>query len=672
MASRDERVAPAGSPFSLVSVRLVRDAVTEPSGSAMFLDASLRRLALYVGLSFLLISCAADPGSGGVGFDVDRPPPGDTGPDVAPNDTGFELNNPDTETPIPGNPYLEFASDRNVRVPFASSKDLSIRYLDGQGTPIPNARVNFRYDEVRAQGSALVTQRATTDANGVGTVTLRAGTIPADFEVTASTDGEGVNSLTFLVTVTSKEASDYIFQVVYDGPLRLSKTDIYLFRSGGGCATLPRNPDEIVGAFDRLTVLPLADGSFDGYPYEATREDIPILSAVAISFLEDAPVGFACNDGPFENSIGLPVEPTEVELGDNVIVKLYVRELFPSIRGEYLIENQFDVIEFLPPAVQNVVRYIGQFFDSPGQTLFLILRDAGILDGLPFGLEGTLADVIDSLLFAFLPESVRNVFETGADIYGALQNMRFQGRMIIFEDADASGRLSDCNEIILDKVIINFASIEDGIFDLRARGYQAAYGTFTGGMEVVSGAGGVSYVLNIDPYSLSLNWGELTVFLLEQVVFPLLLGPSVDSMEAFVRSFLDCREIADEIGWRPIEGLCDAAVDAAVAGIIDFLSGQTVDTGDFYLLSTPIAGSTPPAGVELLEEGIDWAPCDLSINRSGGAFEVQRMGNEGRDRCAWDARFLNGAADPIGRPVSAAFFADRRSNRPSGVCDDGR
>jgi len=639
-------------------------------------------LLLVASCALALAACATDPGSGSPILDTDtsRPAP-DVGPDAGADTGPSSDSGPGADTrpgdePIEGRPSLVFVSDRSVRLTLGSTADLTVRYVDSVGDPIADARVEFVIDgDIGPRGPQVMgANRTTTAADGTATVRIRGGEIEFDFDVVASVmSAPEVNSLTFEISVRTKEAADYVFIPRYDdGPLRLQKVDVYLFNSPGNCDAIVRDPDEIVGAIDRVTVFPLADGSFDGYAYEASPADIPITYAVAVAFMDDAAVGFACNSGPFKDPSGADIDPLDVSLGESVVVDLYITELFPAIRGEYEVENQFDLVEFLPPPVQDVVRYIGNFFDSPGRVVFDILEDTGVLSsaGFPAFLREALIDAIDGLLFTFLPESVRNVFETGADVYGALQNVRFQGRIIIFEDADEFGTLGACNEIVLDRLVINFETITDGVFDLRARGYEAAYGTFSGFITVTTDRG-IAYQLNIDPYSLDINYGQIAVFILEQIVFPLLLGPSIDSMEAFVRSFIDCESIADSIGWGPLETICDTVIDAAVDGLRDFLSAQSADTGSFYMLQTPSEGSSRPTGVELLEEGMSWGPCALTLNSGPGTFEVDSMGRPGRDRCVWDARLRSGPEDAVGRPVSAAFHAFRRSGRVTGVCGDG-
>jgi hypothetical protein len=416
-------------------------------------------------------------------------------------------------------------------------------------------------------------------------------------------------------------------------------------------------------------MLPLSDGSFPpvGYPNrtdDGIRDYFPVTHAVAIAFKEDTPVAMGCTDGL----------PLEIAPGSNTPIEIVLHDIYPSIEGEFHVVNEIDVLEFLPPTVQTVIRYIGNFFSSPGHTIFDILEDFDVFDGsdLPFGIGDLIADAIDALLFEFLPPEVVAVFESGADIYDTLQHIQLQGSMIFFDDPDERGRLGECNEIILDEIIVDFDTIEMPALNMEAYGYQAAYGNFTGWISVEESGRNIGYALNVQPFGLEINYGELAVFILEAVVFPQLLGPEVDSMEAFVESFIDCAVIADDIGWGTFETLCDSVIAAAVAGIRDYLTAQTTDVSSFYMLATPVTGTTPPTGVELLEDGLEWAPCALEVAPDGNVQRVQELGGPGPDRCVWNARFRTSEDDPVGAPVPAAFDGFRLSTRATGVCGDGR
>ena len=478
---------------------------------------TLSRLLAVTTLAFLA-ACASDRASGVPdtgGRDVGSFPDGGEDAPDAQNDPSVDVG---ADTPIEGVPRLEFVADQDQALAVNQRNELEVRFLGADDQPVPDAQLGFAYDEIRAGGSQLRSLTARTGADGIASVELVAGTVPAEFdvEVTVRNDEE-VRPITFYVTVTPKDSADYLIQVIYpDAAIALQEIDVFLFNSDGGCADIPRDPDEVFGALDQIDIFPLADGTIPETPYEANRADIPLTYAVAVGSTEDTAVAMGCTDGL----------PLDVENGSNTLIEIELLNLYPDIMGEFRVVNEFDLLEFIPGVAQDVVRYIGSFFESPGHTIFDILEDFDVFDGedLPFGLGDLIADAIDALLFEFLPPEAVAVFESGADIYETLQNIQLQGSMIFFENADERGRLSDCNEIILDEIIVEFDTFDTPTFNLRSYGYQGAYGTFTGWISIED-EGGIDYKLNIQQFGLEINYGELAVFILETIVFTAVIGP---------------------------------------------------------------------------------------------------------------------------------------------------
>lgn len=624
----------------------------------------LRALLLTIA-ALAITACAADPGSGVPEVDdrdTDRPgrQPDAGQPDGTPvTDAGVDVGSGS------GVPYLEFVADQVQRLTYAQASELDVRLVGPAGTPLPEATVRFSVDELRAGGSGVRSQSSRTDADGIAGVTLIAGSTLAEFNVTVSApDVEGVLPIEFRITVAPKDSADYLINVHYgpDAPLTLQDADVYLFNDAGAdtnpCRDIERDPNAIFGALDQVTIIPAADGTFPEYPYEALLADLPITHAVAVAYVEDTAVGFACTDDI----------PREVGPGENVIIDLFVTELFPDIEGEFRVTMQLDLLEFLPEEVENVVDVIGTFFTSPGRAIFDIFELTGVLDAgdFPGFLQDLLIETVDGLLFAFLPEDVLVIFETGSDIYATLRDIKFQGSMIFTQNPNSVGALATCNELVLDEIIVAFDTIETPPLNLRSYGYSAAEGTFSGWLSVFDD-GDVGYNLNVQQFQLQLQTGELIVFILEAVVFPRVIGPEVDSMEAFVRSFLDCAQIAEDVGWSGLTGICETAIDAAVGGIRDLLVEQTNDLS-FYYLETPDDLSSPPANVEILD-GLFWGPCLLDVATDAGEFSVEGLGGAGDERCVWDASYRLDPADPNGTPVPATFHGPRISTRAnSALC----
>ncbi len=621
---------------------------------------------LFASFLALLTACAADPGTNTAGDDTGRDRPGT---DAGPADAG-DGGRPSTDTtpgfdaPVDIGSRLEFVSEQYQRLSFNARLPLRVRYVTSEGDPIANARVSFDYDELDARGSALLVSSAQTDDEGIAEVELIAGDNPASFSIDVSVNAEdNPDPLQFVVDITAKEAADYVFEVFYgaDRPLNLDTAEVFLFNDRARCAEFGGDPDEVLGAFYSFR-LRASSNEFDPYAETFEPSDIPIMTAAVVATNgDDAVVAYGCNDGPFIDEDGNNVAPGDVEIGENTTVQVYLNELFPDIRGRYDQETQFDTIELLPPDFQDIVRYVGDFFSSPGSVVVELIDDV-FSGGIPAPFDTLVAGAIDALLDAVLPPEVQQAFDTGADVYEALQNLRFQGEFIFYDDPDAFGRLGECNEFIVDRLIVNFDTIEDQVFDLRGRGLTLIEGNFTGRISV-TGEDGLSYRLSIDPFEIDVNWGELLLFLLEEVILPAATDGRVDSISDYVRELVDCEQIAADIGWDPIADLCDTALTAAVEGFTDILIEQTINVGGSYQLAT-VDGATRPADAELLTDGIEWAPCALGLDTADGAFEVNTLGGPGIERCVWDARLV----DTL-RQVPALFYGESNGGMPRGTCD---
>ncbi len=609
-------------------------------------SALLPLVALLLGLA----ACAGDPGSGSITDDSrTRPDAGDTG-------------TTDTFTPPTGQTRLELVSSQDVYMPFAGTAELTVRYVDFNDQPIADATLNFDIDEAFAADTRLRTQTTRTDAEGIASVGVVAGAIPAEFEVTVTVRGNDVLPAVFQITVRPKDISDYFIQIVNASPLRLQKAETFVFNEAITCAELPTDPNLIVGALQSFDIYPDASGIFDQYPLEVDLLDMPLRTIVAIGYKEDQPVAVGCVD----------TLPVDLEPGSAITVEVVLNPLYPSVAGVYRVTNEFDVFEFLPPGVQTIVRTVGDFLTDPGQTLLDLLATPPTCDplgcplaGLPSFVTASLPGVINGLIEAFAPAQVQQIFSVGGDIYATLSHFKLAGDLSIFDEPDVSGRLGTCNEMVLNEIIVTFDSFETPPFNLESYGYQAAYGTWTGSVQASESAG-VGYYLNVESFGLTLNYGQIIVFILEQVVFPEVLGPDIRSLEDFVASVINCNQIAIDVGWAPIEGICDGFRDALAAFVRDFLISQTASLDSLFQLATPVEGTAQPADVELLS-GVTWGPCQLQL--SDRDFTAESIGGTGADRCVWDSRFGAGTTP---QAVPGAFYGTRISQTARGICGDGQ
>jgi hypothetical protein len=622
----------------------------------------LRGCSIVTSLLLGLSACASDPGAGSESTltDSGRPRP----------DTGGPGDDTDTTRPPTGEARLEFVSDDAPSLPFEGTSDLAVRYIDAQGDPIANATIEFDLDEDFSGGSRLRTSTQRTGDDGTAAVGLVAGNIRAEFSVVASVRGTDVRPLTFEVTVRPKDVSDYEIQVVNNSPLRLQKAELYIFNGGEvPCSSIPSDPTQIVGALSSLDVVPDSGGFFDPYPLEVDRADMPLRTVVGIGIKADQPVAIGCTD----------TLPVDIEPGGSVDVTVELNPLYPAVAGIYHVESEFDLVEFLPDQVQAIVRLLGAFFSDPGQAItdLLGVRPQCELIGCPLDSLGgfgptviaAMPSVINGLIDAFVPADVQRVFDTGGDIYNTLTHFKLAGDLSIFDEPDENGRLSSCNEIKLTEIIATFNTIVTPPLNLESFGYQAAYGTWTGSVSAAEGDG-LGYYLNIESFGLELNYGQIILFMLEQIVFPEFVSPDVQSLEDFVQTFIDCDEIALGVSSNPtVQGLvrsaCSGALDALSAGLRQFLENQTASLAGVFELATPAPGTAQPPDVELLS-GLTWQACPIRL--ADREFAAESIGVDGNDRCVWDARFGTGATP---QPVPGAFFGPRTHREARGSCGDG-
>ena len=91
-------------------------------------------------------------------------------------------------------------------------------------------------------------------------------------------------------------------------------------------------------------------------------------------------------------------------------------------------------------------------------------------------------------------EEALDVFETGADIYSTLRDIKLRGRWSSRTLTTRQPRRLQRDRAR--RIIVAFDTIETPPLNLRSYGYQAAYGEFTGWVSVIDN-GDVSYQLNV-------------------------------------------------------------------------------------------------------------------------------------------------------------------------------
>jgi hypothetical protein len=607
----------------------------------------------------LAVGCGDDPATG--------TGPGDTG------DAGTDTR-PDTlpDTPPELRNRLVLVTEPEPSVSFSERVPIQVRYVDPDNAPLPDAFVQFA-----AQGDTgdtrLSAQNALTDSGGVAETFIQAGVQTLDFEVIISVPSDDtVQPLTVRVRVQPKDASDYIIRVTYDGPVALHRVEVLLYVDDRACNALVRDPRQAPSpdvAWTSLVILPDAEGRI---PERGLNVPLNTVFHYAVARAEPTDgagrgrgyfVTFGCNDEiP-------PVDPASA-----TVIEIGMANLWPAVAGTYQLETELDLIDIIPDSFQPIVEMIGEFFTSPGAGLLRIAAFAiggdcywnqGVFDALfdcspgpqtcdctnvvlTSGFGVAAASIIETLVnvgIAALPDAVgntiRDVLQGGADVFTNAQNFTMNGSLIVPQNPDAAGLLGDSNSIVFTSIDVTWRGTERRI-DLRDRGFLRAQNI--NGAVVFHPRRVADYALKLDPFDLSLNYGDLLIWIVESIVFPELIGqctlqsPSflVDSFEDLFTCLVNCEAIGDRIAngdpndpdstglgnaiGNAVEAACVQLQLTAVDALENWLSSLTLDLGTYYHMGTPADN-----------------PCVMNFAPNSTEFRIQSLGGSALNRrCKWE------------------------------------
>jgi hypothetical protein len=248
------------------------------------------------------------------------------------------------QNPGPGSctqPQLYLVSAQDITVQAKASAELKVRLACGSD-PYAGSLVAFQLVGSTA-GSALSSEAAQTDDDGVAGVTLVAGATSATFQVTAST--EGASSVTFDITVNSANAGTITVSMSYAGQVVYNEYKAYLFH-GKACATI--DPFAVVGAMQDAPAVAVISAT-------PKFSDVPAGSnyTVAVTAKRQGELlGFGCTGY-------LPVNAGQTTDADVAIIDIPI-----TYSGTYTLDNHFDMSGLLPPTVDNIVHVFDELSDD--------------------------------------------------------------------------------------------------------------------------------------------------------------------------------------------------------------------------------------------------------------------------------------------------------------------
>jgi len=473
--------------------------------------------------------------------------------------------------------------------------------------------------------------------------------------------------------------SDYVIRVTYDGAITLHRVEVLLYDTDRACNTLVESPTGSPStdvAWTSLVILPDPEGEIPDRGLNVPSE-VEFHYAVARGEPGDESGGgkgyfvtFGCNDQ-------IPAtDPSQA-----AVIEISMHNLWPSVEGTYEITTEMDSLEVIPDQFDPVTKAIEGFLKRPGLGLLRLIALAAAGDQyweadpwnrlfkclgpskrnypycrgkvLPTRLGKVAARILEKLINTNLSSfpgssgsSIRRLLSQGSGVFDNVESFSMSGNLVITQDPDASGSLGNSNSIVFNQITWLWEGTERTISlgeesFLRASNIEAS-------IVFHPDRAGV-YSLEIKPFDLDLNYGELLTWVLEGIVFPEVIGEEINSFEDLFAKLVDCATLSDMLN-------CEGAFaddrncrpgPRFVAETIRY-GCELMQTSDHQAIESWIAS---------LMQGIDtWyrigtpsdRPCPMGMasGEEVSAFEVYTLGGPSmQDLCEWEGKIIIYPAD---------------------------
>ncbi len=507
--------------------------------------------------------------------------------------------------------------------------------VTSSGVGVANVPVRFQLaDPVAAAGLGEVLLETTlTDENGVALTEVKSGNQVGVYDVVASiaeVDHEQVKPLLFEMHVLSKAKGPLTVTLHYLGlsnPLELSDLRVRLVQQAApgqpACADL-----------DLGDVLPTAQWESPPigwdkpwavtYPpfvtwvqKEQSKTGQPV-SFTVLGIARKSSADMVRAAGCLDTGATVTWNPqTQALEGDSVTI--VVKDLPPRLKGVYEMTTKLDLLSVLPDGVEFAFKAIFDILSDPiaGILSLACKLGSGTLDSFcglifenpktpaiddlkqPFG--ALIVKFLDSIIFGFLPQPVKDGLTAGSDLGKILTNLEMGGIIELNKEPDANNFLSSKHtkdewmsitykwslgqpcppkDPNCGKKTISFAQFQNeaivGHFDLTRQ-------------PILS-------TIDIAKHGLLVKWGALVSFLVQKQLLPLLTGnPKIDSFELMIKSLLAgqacvdkdtcCADFAKQlatqqsiVGESFLSGVCEALVKLGAGFIESQLASLDTDT----------------------------------------------------------------------------------------------
>lgn len=534
---------------------------------------------------------------------------------------------------------LEIIGEASFTMNYLNETTLQVRYLDPDGQLVRGEEVSFTWQGARAD-MELSSQVVTTNAQGIAEVTVSSGRTQNNYVL--QVDARNARPVQFEILVQPKERASYLVHTLYEDEFTPDLVSVRLLPNSVDCEGL--NPFALPQDVERFDVIPAVDSIPDARFVDLPNGQSFTVVSVGLN-PNEVPVAFGCNQ-----------ERPVITDGFDAEVTVEMEPLQPSLRGTYELETRVDLLDALPEPWSTNLTIIGRIFAEPDELILdLLLGEPGnTQDGLLGGsiivdnplLRVWIRDGVNYLLDQVLSEELRRVFDVGGALYRAVSQFTLAGELVLVSEPMPDGSLLLTNEHRYNTLRLRWdvdcpdnAPPECGLIEIDM-GERNDLGTFYGEFGGALTRTAHGDYLEIDRHSFTFNYGALILSVVEQLVFPAIFGPNVDSVGDALNQLLDCQGFADSVFDPVNDALLNQALYGACSEVIVELEDQIVglivaNTSDIPNLTFGTFEAANDAQLRELGCVIDEP---LVYPPEADERYYGRLGTEA-DRCLWDARF---------------------------------
>ena len=584
-------------------------------------------------------------------------------------------------------PHLELVSTADPIISFSEQIDVQVKYVNGNGNAVPSTLLAFEVVGDR-QDTNLSAMNASTGGDGIASVQVTAGVQIVDFSISVSVmDNDAVTPLTVRIRVQPKDTSDYVLRITYGGPIRLQEVRVSLYTTDTECDDLVQSSTEAPSndsAMQSITVLPDAEGNFHDQPFVAPETATFTYAVARGEPRGDTPeqgrgyfVTFGCNDA-------LPAN----EAGTATVIEVEMSNLWPETEGTYRLRSDINLIDAIPDDAQETVDAIIGIFEHPGLGILKLIaiayyeitgpeyEDCGgddcraleywetspwsyvldedadgniVADGAGIALIGVLDTLVQTALdnAGTFGGTITGIVDAINDLMDNAQNFTMVGDLVITANPDANGSIGAANEVRFNQIDLSWNEsdysfyMRDGAL-IQAEDVEASV-TFNPDDDQ-------GYALEIEPFGLEVHYGDLIIWLVENVVFSRFLedddGQPITSFDGFFDSIIDCEAVGVEVenavgfGADMVEVACDQFADVAVDALESWVRGLTADIGNYVRLATP-----------------DGDPCAIGFSDTVVEFKATAFGAVGEE-CVWDGEVQHSTEASSSEELEGIFWTE--------------